>query len=156
MTSVIRFTTFFTIDIFSDPTWYGVTSQTWTCVEPGVYFIAATLPSLRSLAVAAFRTARDSNSSTILRKTLRLPLSSLSNKQTPPATGEKKPSPRSGPFPSSGDSAHHLDEDEGEEGRGSDSPRQWWDHTTGRKSDVDVRISEHEYSHSHSHSFEMA
>lgn len=50
ITSAIRFATFFTIDVFSDPTYYVVTSMTWTCIEPGVYFIAATLPSLRPLA----------------------------------------------------------------------------------------------------------
>ena len=41
--------TFFTIDLFSDPTFNVSQTMAWTCVEPGVYFIAACLPSLRPL-----------------------------------------------------------------------------------------------------------
>ncbi|KAL8921166.1 MAG: hypothetical protein Q9172_004162 [Xanthocarpia lactea] len=55
ITSVLRFATFFTTDLFSDPTWYVVRSMTWTCIEPSVYFIAATLPSLRPLVLDLFK-----------------------------------------------------------------------------------------------------
>ncbi|KAL8638329.1 MAG: hypothetical protein Q9226_009001, partial [Calogaya cf. arnoldii] len=37
------------IDLFADVTFQAVGTMTWTLVEPGVYFIAATLPSLRPL-----------------------------------------------------------------------------------------------------------
>ena len=49
MTAVLRFVAFFKVDLFSDPTFLVVDTMTWTCVEPGVYLIAATLPSLRPL-----------------------------------------------------------------------------------------------------------
>ena len=41
--------------MFADVTWYSVQSMTWTLVEPGVYLIAATLPSLRPLVRYVFK-----------------------------------------------------------------------------------------------------
>ncbi|KAL8665803.1 MAG: hypothetical protein Q9202_001925 [Teloschistes flavicans] len=58
ITCLIRFVSFFNLDIFRDPTWYVVNSMTWTCVEPGVYFIAATLLSLRPLILKIFMETR--------------------------------------------------------------------------------------------------
>ncbi|KAL8818167.1 MAG: hypothetical protein Q9191_008000 [Dirinaria sp. TL-2023a] len=49
VTSAIHFATFFTRKFFSDPTWDVVPNHMWICVEPGAYFIAAVLPSLRPL-----------------------------------------------------------------------------------------------------------
>jgi hypothetical protein len=40
---------FFTIDLFSDPTFKCIPTMTWTLVEPGVYFMAACMPTLRPL-----------------------------------------------------------------------------------------------------------
>ena len=40
---------FFETDLFADPTFQSVVTMSWTLVEPGVYVIAATLPSLRPL-----------------------------------------------------------------------------------------------------------
>jgi len=54
ITSILRFVTFFTVDLFADPTFNVVQTMTWTCAEPGVYFIAACLPSLRPLARMVF------------------------------------------------------------------------------------------------------
>ena len=41
--------------------------MTWTCVEPGVYFIAATLPSLRPL---FHLVSKDANLSTLYKRYL--------------------------------------------------------------------------------------
>lgn len=41
--------------MFADVTWYSVSTMTWTLVEPGVYLIAATLPSLRPLVRYVFK-----------------------------------------------------------------------------------------------------
>ena len=49
ITGVIRLVYFFRIDLFADVTYHSVETMTWTVVEPGVYLIAATLPSLRPL-----------------------------------------------------------------------------------------------------------
>ncbi|KAF4637484.1 hypothetical protein G7Y89_g596 [Cudoniella acicularis] len=47
ITSILRFANFFRMDE-ADSTW-DITGMTWSTVEPGVYLIAACLPSLRSL-----------------------------------------------------------------------------------------------------------
>ncbi|KAI4123828.1 MAG: hypothetical protein LQ338_005088, partial [Usnochroma carphineum] len=49
ITGIIRLVYFFQIDMFEDVTFHAVGTMTWTLVEPGVYLIAATLPSLRPL-----------------------------------------------------------------------------------------------------------
>ena len=49
VTSAIRFATLFTISVISNPTLLNVTARIWSSIEPGAYFIAATLPSLRPL-----------------------------------------------------------------------------------------------------------
>jgi hypothetical protein len=61
VTSGLRFATFFQVDLFSDPTYLVVETMTWTCVEPGVYLIAATLPSLRPLVVPVLASVNLSN-----------------------------------------------------------------------------------------------
>ena len=43
----IRMATFFQTAIFVDNTWASVQLMTWTCVEPGMYLIAACLVKLR-------------------------------------------------------------------------------------------------------------
>lgn len=49
ITGIIRVVYFFKADLFGDITFHGIFTMTWTLVESGVYFIAATLPSLHSL-----------------------------------------------------------------------------------------------------------
>ena len=49
---------FFQIDVFNDATWHSVGAMTWTLVEPGVYLIAATLPSLRPLVLYIFKVVK--------------------------------------------------------------------------------------------------
>ncbi|TVY75857.1 hypothetical protein LSUE1_G007077, partial [Lachnellula suecica] len=47
--SIIRFTIFFKAEVFTDNTWSSVPLMTWTCVEPGMYLIAACCLTLRPL-----------------------------------------------------------------------------------------------------------
>lgn len=49
ITAIVRLIVFITIDVFEDITWHGIEIMVWTTIEPGVYLIAACLPSLRSL-----------------------------------------------------------------------------------------------------------
>ena len=49
---------FFQIVLFNDATWHSVGAMTWTLVEPGVYLIAATLPSLRPLVLYIFKVVK--------------------------------------------------------------------------------------------------
>ncbi|CAI6339910.1 unnamed protein product [Periconia digitata] len=49
VTCMIRIAYFFTIDLFADPTYNCIHTMIWTMVEPGVYLIAVSLPSLRPL-----------------------------------------------------------------------------------------------------------
>lgn len=49
VTGIVRLVYFFQIDLFADVTFNSVGTMTWTLIEPGVYLIAATLPSLRPL-----------------------------------------------------------------------------------------------------------
>ena len=55
ITGIIRMVYFFQIDILADPTYQSVGIMAWTLVEPGVYLIAATLPSLRPLLQYLFK-----------------------------------------------------------------------------------------------------
>ena len=56
VTGILRLVYFFQVDMFADVTWYSVSTMTWTLAEPGVYLIAATLPSLRPLVRHVFKT----------------------------------------------------------------------------------------------------
>ncbi len=49
VTCILRMVYFFETDLFADVTYQSVVTMSWTLVEPGVYVIAATLPSLRPL-----------------------------------------------------------------------------------------------------------
>ncbi|KAG8531953.1 uncharacterized protein KY384_003589 [Bacidia gigantensis] len=49
VTGIVRLIYFFKINMFEDVTWDAVETMSWTLIEPGVYMIAATLPSLRPL-----------------------------------------------------------------------------------------------------------
>lgn len=49
VTGILRMVYFFQTDLFADVTFQCVVTMSWTLVEPGVYVIAATLPSLRPL-----------------------------------------------------------------------------------------------------------
>lgn len=51
MTSIIRFSGFFSEDAVTDATWHGRKLIILTIVETGVYLIAACLPTFRPLAV---------------------------------------------------------------------------------------------------------
>lgn len=45
----MRFIFFFRADVSVDITWFAIDLWTWTTIEPGMYLIAAALPSLRPL-----------------------------------------------------------------------------------------------------------
>ena len=47
ITAIIRFVEFQHADLFSDVSFKCVTTMIWTIIEPGMYQIAATLPTLR-------------------------------------------------------------------------------------------------------------
>ncbi|KAL9115409.1 MAG: hypothetical protein Q9227_000730 [Pyrenula ochraceoflavens] len=49
ITAIIRFVHFYTEDLFSDFTFVGADTETWTVVEPGAYFLCACLPGLRPI-----------------------------------------------------------------------------------------------------------
>ncbi|KAM3079650.1 hypothetical protein ACMFMG_006063 [Clarireedia jacksonii] len=49
VTSIIRFSSFFGSNSFTDSTWTSVEHMTWTQVEPGVYLISACMPTWRPL-----------------------------------------------------------------------------------------------------------
>jgi hypothetical protein len=49
ISSAFRFVIFFSHDAFKDNTWTSVELLKWTDIEPGIYFIAACMPSLRPL-----------------------------------------------------------------------------------------------------------
>ncbi|KAF2441995.1 hypothetical protein P171DRAFT_522905 [Karstenula rhodostoma CBS 690.94] len=49
VTCIIRIVFFFTTDLYADPTYNCIATMTWTTVEPGVYLIAASMPSIRPL-----------------------------------------------------------------------------------------------------------
>lgn len=55
VTAILRLVSFFKNDLYRDVTWYSVDLMTWTIAEPGIYFIASILPSLRPLAILMFR-----------------------------------------------------------------------------------------------------
>ncbi|KAF2439273.1 hypothetical protein P171DRAFT_422933 [Karstenula rhodostoma CBS 690.94] len=46
-TAIVRCTTFYQSDLFSDPTFLACSTMTWTVIEPSAYFICACLPRLR-------------------------------------------------------------------------------------------------------------
>lgn len=52
--SIVRFTIFFNVKALSDGTFISAKLATWSLVEPGVYLIAACLPSLRPLLLSLF------------------------------------------------------------------------------------------------------
>lgn len=58
ITGIVRLVYFFRTDLFADVTFQTVVPMTWTLVEPGVYLIAATLPSLRPLVRYLFQDIR--------------------------------------------------------------------------------------------------
>ncbi|TVY27489.1 putative membrane protein [Lachnellula hyalina] len=49
ITAIVRFVIFLTVPLAKDLSYYGARVTIWTTVEPGVYLIAACLPSLRPL-----------------------------------------------------------------------------------------------------------
>lgn len=53
--SIFRFTTFFRNDAITDGTFSSVELMSWTIIEPGIYLMAACLPSLRPLAQRIFK-----------------------------------------------------------------------------------------------------
>ncbi|KAF2272731.1 uncharacterized protein EI97DRAFT_346459, partial [Westerdykella ornata] len=57
ITAVLRFVSFLNVDLFQDITYLCVTTTSWTVIEPGVYLIAATMPTLRPLVRRIFRQA---------------------------------------------------------------------------------------------------
>lgn len=54
ISSIVRFAIFFRVNAFGDPTWASVLLIIWTTVEPGMYLIAACIPSLRPLLLHVF------------------------------------------------------------------------------------------------------
>jgi hypothetical protein len=57
--TVLRFVCFLQSDVYKDITYLGVSTTCWTIIEPGVYFMAATIPMLRHLIRRIFRRAND-------------------------------------------------------------------------------------------------
>lgn len=55
ITAIIRFVTFYTIDLESDPTWYAPTLFTYSMVEPSAYFMCSCFTSLRPLLRVVYR-----------------------------------------------------------------------------------------------------
>ncbi|PVI06860.1 hypothetical protein DM02DRAFT_581367 [Periconia macrospinosa] len=49
ITAVLRFLVFLHVDLFSDITYNSVSTTSWSIIEPGVYLMAATVPTLRPL-----------------------------------------------------------------------------------------------------------
>ncbi|PSN64099.1 hypothetical protein BS50DRAFT_500190 [Corynespora cassiicola Philippines] len=49
ITAVLRFVAFVKVDLFEDVTYNSVKTTSWTIIEPGMYLIAATTPTLRPL-----------------------------------------------------------------------------------------------------------
>lgn len=49
ITAIIRFVNFVTINLFSDITYYGADTQTWTVVESGAYFLCTCLWGTRPI-----------------------------------------------------------------------------------------------------------
>ncbi|KAF5862064.1 hypothetical protein ETB97_012211 [Aspergillus alliaceus] len=49
ITSCLRFAIFYNHDAFQDNTWTSVQLLKWTDIEPGIYFLAACMPSFRPL-----------------------------------------------------------------------------------------------------------
>ncbi|GAW14705.1 hypothetical protein ANO14919_041080 [Xylariales sp. No.14919] len=54
ITAILRLVGFFTLDLFSDPTFFGVETQILTLVEPNAYFICSCLPGMRPLVRTVF------------------------------------------------------------------------------------------------------
>ncbi|KAL9581644.1 MAG: hypothetical protein Q9212_003776 [Teloschistes hypoglaucus] len=63
ISSAVRFVSFCKVDMFTHSDLYNATGLAWTCVEPGVYFIAATLLSLRPLVL---KICKEADFSTLL------------------------------------------------------------------------------------------
>ncbi|MCJ1260736.1 hypothetical protein MMC22_000598 [Lobaria immixta] len=55
VTAIVRLAVFFTTDLVSDQPWHSIKWLTMTTIEPGIYLIAACLPSLRPLFRKFFR-----------------------------------------------------------------------------------------------------
>ncbi|KAF2745692.1 hypothetical protein M011DRAFT_131934 [Sporormia fimetaria CBS 119925] len=47
--AILRFVSFLQVELFTDITYHGITTTSWTIIEPGVYLVAATMPTLRPL-----------------------------------------------------------------------------------------------------------
>ncbi|KAL2041445.1 hypothetical protein N7G274_005827 [Stereocaulon virgatum] len=67
VTAALRLNSYLQIDIFTDLTYLAVEINFWAMVEPGVYFIAATLPSLHPLLRHVFKDLEISTLSIRLR-----------------------------------------------------------------------------------------
>lgn len=57
LTAILRFAFFFNVPLAEDLSFHGARLVVWTTVEPGVYLIAACLPSLRPLFKHAIKSA---------------------------------------------------------------------------------------------------
>ncbi|CAI6338743.1 unnamed protein product [Periconia digitata] len=49
ITAVLRFLVFLNVDVFEDVTYNSISTTSWSIIEPGVYLMAATVPTLRPL-----------------------------------------------------------------------------------------------------------
>jgi hypothetical protein len=57
LTAILRFAFFYNVPLAKDLSFHGARLVVWTTVEPGVYLIAACLPSLRPLFKSAIESA---------------------------------------------------------------------------------------------------
>lgn len=71
VTSIVRFTTFFRTDSVTDPTWTAVKLGCCSIAEPGVYLMAACLPTYRSLLRSLLRRLGVSTTSSHEHDTMR-------------------------------------------------------------------------------------
>ncbi|KAH7125754.1 hypothetical protein B0J11DRAFT_419656, partial [Dendryphion nanum] len=55
LTAILRFISFMNDDFFHDLTYLAPSMTSWTIIEPGVYLIAATMPTLRPLIRQVFK-----------------------------------------------------------------------------------------------------
>ena len=100
ITACLRFRIFFDNDAFKDNTWTSVQLLKWTDIEPGIYFIAACMPSFRPLFVDAWRQGKSVLSSHSQSKTTGSGYSRGSHRQTVTIGGHGGKNNRHGTWPS--------------------------------------------------------
>jgi hypothetical protein len=89
VTGVMRFVTFLHVNVFEDITYLCISTTSWSIIEPGVYLVAATVPTLQPLLRRLFHRIP---SRAVSRHTTRQACSA-SFKQATPGTPIQRPKP---------------------------------------------------------------